>query len=279
MILVALTPLLAVFGLLVLLRLPATQAMPLSLALTAGVSIAVWEVPARHVLASSIEGVLIAASILWIVFGAILLVKVLTASGAMAAIRGGFMRISPDPRAPVILIAWPFGAFLEGAAGFATPVVIAAPLLVALGFAQMGAVDLALIADSSPSSFGAIGTPVVVGLAQGLQEGGNVVPAAAGVIGDASLPNFLRSVAVQAITIDLFVVTSIPQIMVMLLTRFFDPGRNWRGGLRAWRFAVLAGLAYTLPALGVGSCSGRSSPRSSAPWSGSRRWSQLFEKG
>ncbi|WP_137390383.1 L-lactate permease [Rhodoligotrophos defluvii] len=251
MILAALTPLLAVFGLLVILRLPATQAMPLSLALTAGMSIAVWEVPVRHVLASLIEGVLIAASILWIVFGAILLVKVLTASGAMAAIRGGFMRISPDPRAQVILIAWLFGAFLEGAAGFGTPAAIAAPLLVALGFAPMGAVVLALVADSSPSSFGAIGTPVVVGLAQGLQEGGNVAPGAAGVIGDASLPDFLRSVAVQAITIDLFVATFIPLIMVMMLTRFFDPRRNWRDGLRAWRFAVFAGLAFTLPALAV----------------------------
>ena len=251
LILAALTPLLAVLGLLVALRLPAAQAMPISLALTATVSIVVWSVSVRHVLAAAIEGVVIAASILWIVFGAILLLKTLTASGAMAAIRGGFTRITPDRRAQVILIAWLFGAFLEGAAGFGTPAAITAPLLVALGFAPMAAVVLALIADSSPVSFGAIGTPVVVGLAQGLQEGGDLAPAAADVIGDASLSDFLRSVAVQAITIDLFVGSFIPLILVLVLTRFFDLRRSWRDGLRAWRFAMFAGLAFTLPALGV----------------------------
>lgn len=251
MILAALTPLLAVFGLLVVLRLPAAKAMPLSLALTAGVSIVLWEVPARHVLAASIEGVLIAASILWIVFGAVLLLKILVASGAMEAIRGGFTRITPDTRAQVILIAWLFGAFLEGAAGFGTPAAITAPLLVALGFTPMAAVVLALIADSSPVSFGAIGTPVVVGLAQGLLEGGNLPPAVSVAIGDATLPDFLQAVAVQAIAIDLFVGTTIPLIMVVVLTRFFSPKRSWLEGLRAWRFALFAGLAFTLPALGV----------------------------
>ena len=251
MLFAALTPLLAVFGLLVVLRLPAARAMPLSLALTAAVSIIVWQVPVRQVLAASIEGAVIAASILWIVFGAILLLKVLTESGAMAAIRSGFMRITPDPRAQVILIAWLFGAFLEGAAGFGTPAAITAPLLVALGFTPMAAIVLALIADSSPVSFGAIGTPIVVGLAQGLHEAGQLSPAVAATLGDGSAADLLQAVAVQAVTIDLFVGTSIPLIMVVVLTRFFDHRQSWRSGLRAWRFALFAGLAFTVPALGV----------------------------
>ena len=251
MLLAALTPLLAVFGLLVILRLPAATAMPLSLVLTAAVSIIVWKVPIRQVIAASIEGAVIATSILWIVFGAILLLKVLTESGAMAAIRSGFMRITPDPRAQVILIAWLFGAFLEGAAGFGTPAAITAPLLVALGFTPMAAVVLALIADSSPVSFGAIGTPVVVGLAQGLQEGSDLAPAVVAALGDVPAADFLQGAAVQAVMIDLFVGTTIPLIMVVVLTRFFDPGRNWRDGLRAWRFALFAGLAFTGPALAV----------------------------
>jgi len=99
MILAALTPLLAILGLLVVLRLPAAVAMPTSFALTAGVSVAAWGVPLRRVLAASIEGVLIAASILWIVFGAILLLKVLTGGAAMAAIRQGFaLRCVPGGR-------------------------------------------------------------------------------------------------------------------------------------------------------------------------------------
>lgn len=172
MIFAALTPLFAVFGLLGFARLPAARAKPLSLVLTAGVSIAAWDMPVRHVLAAALEGVVVAASIVWIVLGAILLLKTLTASGAISVIRDGFMRISPDPRAQVILIAWLFGAFLEGAAGFGTPAAITAPLLVALGFQPLGAVVLALVADSTSVSFGAIGTPVVVGLGQGNRRRG-----------------------------------------------------------------------------------------------------------
>ena len=251
MILAALTPLLAVLGLLVLARLPAAQAMPLSLAVTAVVSVAVWDVPVRHALAAALEGLVIAASILWIVFGAILLLKLLQASGAMAAIRDGFMVVSSDLRAQVILIAWLFGAFLEGAAGFGTPAAITAPLLTALGLQPLGAVVLALIADTTPVSFGAIGTPVVVGLAQGLQDGARVSALAANALGDASLPDFLQGIAVQALAIDLVVGSSMPLLIVIILTRYFQPSRSWQEGLAAWRFAVAAGLSFTVPALGV----------------------------
>lgn len=174
LILAALAPLIAVLGLLVMLRLPAAVAMPISLLVTALVSVVIWRVPVIQVLAAAAEGTVIAASIVWIVFGAIFLLKVLTAGGAMTVIRDGFTRIAPDPRAQIIVIAWLFGAFLEGAAGFGTPAAITAPLLVALRFKPMAAVVLALIADSSPVSFGAIGTPVAIGLAQGLEEDGQV---------------------------------------------------------------------------------------------------------
>ena len=115
----------------------------------------------------------------------------------------------------------------------------------------MAAVVLALIADSSPVSFGAIGTPVLVGLAQGLHEGSDLAPAVADVIGNVPVADFLQAVAVQAVMIDLFVGTTIPLIMVVVLTRFFHPARSWRNGLRAWRFALFAGLAFTVPAVGV----------------------------
>ena len=249
MILAALTPLLAILGLLVVLRLPAAVAMPTSFALTAGVSVAAWGVPLRRVLAASIEGVLIAASILWIVFGAILLLKVLTGGAAMAAIRQGFARISPDRRVQVIIIAWLFGAFLEGAAGFGTPAAVTAPLLVALGFRPMAAVTLALVADSSPVSFGAIGTPVAVGLRQGLQTGDGAVA-----------PEFIQAIAVQAAAIDVLVGTFVPLILLVLLAGIFDERRDWRRGFAVWRFALFAGLTYTLPALAVAATLGPEFP-------------------
>ena len=131
--LAALSPLTAALFFLVVLRMPASRAMSLSLAITSAASVLVWRVPPRHVLAAAIEGIGIALSILWIVLGAIVLLKVLAESGALSAMRQGFLRISPDVRVQVILIAWLFGAFLEGAAGFGTPAAITAPLLVMLG--------------------------------------------------------------------------------------------------------------------------------------------------
>ncbi len=247
MVLVALTPLLAVLILLVGLRLPAARAMPISLGVTAVVAVTVWQVPMRQMLAASLEGLVIAASILWIVLGAVLLLKILTESGAMAAIRAGFTRITPDPRVQLILIAWLFGAFLEGAAGFGTPAAITAPLLVALGFPALGAVVLALIANSSPVSFGAVGTPTLVGVGRGLEAEGTLAPVAATAPG--GLSGFLNQVAAEAVMIDLVTGTAVPLLLVCLFTRFFHPVASWRAGLGAWRFALVAGFAYTLPAL------------------------------
>ena len=174
--LAAVTPILAVFVFLVILRMPAVRAMPISLLLTALVTIAIWQVPLVQVLASSVEGLIIAASILWILFGAILLLNTLRESGAIDTIRNGFMHITPDRRVQAIIVAWLFGAFLEGAAGFGAPAAITGPLLAALGFPALAAVMLALVANSSPVSFGAVGTPIIIGVGEGLHTGGAVDP-------------------------------------------------------------------------------------------------------
>ncbi|MCK7515239.1 MAG: L-lactate permease [Desulfobacterales bacterium] len=78
---------------------------------------------------------------LWIIFGAILLLNTLKHSGGITAIRAGFATISPDRRIQAIIIAWLFGCFIEGASGFGTPAAIAAPLLVAIGFPAHGRGD------------------------------------------------------------------------------------------------------------------------------------------
>lgn len=256
--LVALTPVLAVFVFLVLLRMPARRAMPVSLALTVLLAITVWAVPPVRVLASIIEGVLIALTVLWIIFGAMLLLNTLTISGALNTIREGFTLISRDRRVQVIIIAWSFGAFIEGAAGFGTPAAICAPLLVALGFPPLAAVVLALIADSSPVTFGAVGTPVVIGMAQGLADAPGLPAVDPG--DPASFFAFLRSVAVQAVLIDLLIGSLIPLVMVAMLTRFFGRNKSWREGLSIWKFAIFAGLSFTLPALLVAALFGPEFP-------------------
>jgi lactate permease len=247
--LTALTPILAVFIFLVMLRMPAVRAMPISLVLTAALTILIWQVPPIQVLAASLEGLIIAASILWILFGAILLLNTLRESGAIDTIRNGFMHITPDRRVQAIIVAWLFGAFLEGAAGFGAPPAITGPLLAALGFPAMAAAMLALVANSSPVSFGAVGTPILIGVGEGLQTGGAVDPAVTAYLGGGSFDDFLQAVAVQAIQIDLLVGSFIPLILVAMLTRFFGENRSWREGLALWPFALFAGFSFTIPAL------------------------------
>jgi len=230
---VALTPILAVLVLLVVLRMPATRAMPLAFAATAIGAVVVWTVPFRRVAAASLEGLVIATSVLWIAFGAILLLAVLRVSGGMEAIRSGFTGITSDRLVQALIIAWGFGSFLEGISGFGTPAAICAPLLVSLGFRPLAAVVVALTADSVAVSYGAVGTPVVVGIAEGIPG-----------ITDAGL----QEISILTSTLDMAVGTLIPLLMLAVLTRFFGADRSWRAGLSRWRIALVAGASFTLTA-------------------------------
>ena len=249
--LTALMPILAIFVFLVLLRLPAVRAMPIGLALTAITAWQFWKVPPVHLAAAMVEGLFAALSILWIIFGAIFLLKVLTSSGSLDTIRHAFFRITPDRRVQAILIGWLFGSFMEGAAGFGTPAALGAPIMVAIGFHPLPAVVLALIADSSSVSFGAVGTPIIIGMKQGLSSGGEIAPSVSSHL--ESLPlnmeGFLQQVTTRTVLMDLFIGSLIPLIMSVMLTRFFGRNKSWTEGLQIWKFALFAGLAYEVPAL------------------------------
>lgn len=243
--LVALIPIATVFLLLVVARRPASQAMPLSYLVTVGVALGVWRVPGVEVAASSIQGLVAAIEILYIVFGAILLLNTLQESGAIATIRQSLLGISPDPRVQVIIIAWLFGSFIEGASGFGTPAVITVPLLVAIGFPAMAAVVAALIIQSTPSTFGAVGTPIIIGIDAGLDG----VPAVSQQLVDLGLsqPEYLKLIGQWAGVIHGVVGTFLPLVLVMVLTAGFGERRSVLDGLRAWKFALFAGLAFTVP--------------------------------
>ena len=157
-------PILVAAVLLVGFRLPAKKAMPIVYIVTTVVAIYVWDVTFNRVLASTLQGLLITVAVLWIIFGAILLLNTLKHSGAIKVIREGFNNISPDRRVQVIIIAWLFGSFIEGASGFGTPAAIAAPLMVAIGFPAMAAVMVGMMIQSTPVSFGAVGTPILIGV-------------------------------------------------------------------------------------------------------------------
>src|SRR5690606_15965140 len=90
----------------------------------------------------------------------------------IAAIRRGFSNISPDRRVQALIVAWLFGCFIEGASGFGTPAAVAAPLMVALGFPALAAVVMGMMVQSTPDSFGAVGTQVIVGVGGGVDQNG-----------------------------------------------------------------------------------------------------------
>ena len=168
--LLAFSPILLAAILLIGLRWPAKRAMPLVYLLTAGIALYAWDMSLNRVLASTLQGLVITAGVLWIIFGAILLLNTLKHSGGITAIRAGFATVSPDRRIQAIIIAWLFGCFIEGASGFGTPAAIAAPLLVAIGFPALAAVMLGMLVQSTPVSFGAVGTPIIIGINSGLDS-------------------------------------------------------------------------------------------------------------
>ena len=168
----AFSPILLAAVLLIGLRWPAKRAMPLVYLLTAGIGLTVWDMSFNRILASTVQGLVITGGVLWIIFGAILLLNTLKHSGGITAIRAGFATISPDRRIQALIIGWLFGCFIEGASGFGTPAAIAAPLLVAIGFPALAAVILGMLVQSTPVSFGAVGTPILVGLNTGLDSAG-----------------------------------------------------------------------------------------------------------
>ena len=254
--LLALTPILAIALLLVVFRWPATWVMPLSWVITGIVALTYWDMTANRFFAATAQGVVIAFTLLYIVFGAILLLNTIRYSGAVNTIREGFRGISPDRRIQAIIIAWVFGSFIEGASGFGTPAAIAAPLLVVMGFPAFAAVMVTLIIQSTPVTFGAVGTPIMVGIKTGLagspmvdtfltENGHELVE-----VGVIPL-SYLKVIGSTAATFHAMAGILIPLIICACLTKFFGKERSLKRGLEVWPFAIFAALAFILPYLVV----------------------------
>lgn len=247
--LLSLVPILVVAVFLVGLRWPASRAMPLSYLVAALLAVFYWQVSPMQVAAASIKGVVICATLLYIIFGAVLLLNTLRESGGLATIRHGFTRITPDRRVQVIIIAWLFGSFIEGSAGFGTPAAVAVPLLVGLGFPPLSAVVSGMLIQSTPVSFGAAGTPILVGVKTGL-EGAPQVDAWAQNLG-LSNSEMLHLVGEKVSLLHAVPGTLIPLIVVVIMTRFFGPNKSFREGLAVWKFALFAAFAMTIPYVAI----------------------------
>lgn len=247
--LLAVTPILLAAILLTGFRIAAKVVMPIVLAVTAIIASTAWEVSTANIAASTVQGLFVTFNILFIIFGAMLLLNTLKHSGAVDVIRTGFRLLNDDRRVQVILVVWLFGAFIEGAAGFGTPAAITAPLLVALGFPALCAVMLGMMVQSTPVTFGAAGTPIIIGVQGGLDSTAinrQLVENGSG------FPEYLQVITSNAAILHATVGTLMPLIMVTMMTRFFGPGRSWREGLEIAPFAIFGGLAFTVPYLLAG---------------------------
>lgn len=238
--LLAATPLLLAMVLLVGFKVAAKYAMPTVFLLTAAVGSMYWGMDARHLMASVIEGLFVAGDITYIIFSAILLLTVLKYSGGLARIRHQFTTLSTDRRVQIIVIVWFFGCFIEGASGFGTPAAIVAPLLVAIGFPPLSAIVLGLMVQSTPVTFGALGTPILIGLNNGLTSGFD---------GAAEKQAFLMAVTREVGIIHAMIGTFMPWLMISACIFFFGQRAD---RIKSWTiapFAIFSGLAFTVPYL------------------------------
>ncbi|MCG8480692.1 MAG: L-lactate permease [Spirochaetales bacterium] len=246
LVLLASLPILFTIVMMVSFNWSAKRVMPIAWGIALVLAAFVWRVPAQWLAGETIAGALNAVNILIIVFGAILLMNTLKNSGAIKAINRTFHGISPDPRVQAIIVAFLFVSFIEGAAGFGTPAALAGPLLVSLGFPPLAAVILALIGDSTSVSFGAVGTPIIGGVARVLDSA--AVRESLTTAGS-TWEGFVHQVGVWSAIPHAIVGTFLPLIIVMVMSRLFGKERSFKGAFEVAPFAIFAGLAFTVPYL------------------------------
>lgn len=231
--LVALSAIILPLILLVVFRLSAKIGMPIAAVVVGLLAFFIWRMEPTAIAASLIQGTHRAITIGWILFGALFFLYTMRASGFLQTIKAGFSKASPDMRIQTVLIAFLFVSLIEGVAGFGTPAAIAVPLLVALGFRPLTAVVLALTGDSVAVSFGAIGTPVFIGLEN--------IPGADSV--------FFQHIAQTLTLLDFAAAVLLPTILVTLLLSLSKKHRQLQNLTEILPWTLFIGLTYALTTL------------------------------
>src|SRR5580658_7824594 len=160
--LVAALPIFVLLFLLGIRRTPAWIAAISGLGTTILVSLFLYGMPVTRMVSAAAYGAAYGLfPIGWIVMWAVFLYRLTLDTGKFEAIKHSLRSLTRDPRLQTLLIAFAFGAFLEGAAGFGTPVAVAAAMLAGLGFSPFQAAAICLLANTAPVAFGSIGIPLV----------------------------------------------------------------------------------------------------------------------
>ncbi len=160
--LVAAIPIVVMLGCLAFLHMKAHWAAILGLVAALIVAIFAYGMPAKMAGLAALNGALFGLlPIGWIVLNIIFLYRLTEEHGSFAVLQDSIAHITPDRRLQLLLIAFSFGAFFEGAAGFGTPVAVTAAILIGLGFSPLAASGLSLIANTAPVAYGALGSPII----------------------------------------------------------------------------------------------------------------------
>jgi lactate permease len=160
---VAAIPVVFIFWALIIKKMKGYKASLLTVLVAILVSVFVYGMPVKLAVLSTLHGALYGLfPICWVIIGALFLYNVTVISGQFEIIKNFMASITSDRRLQALLIAFSFGAFLEGAAGFGTPVAITASMLIGLGFNPLYAAGICLIANTAPVAFGSIGTPIII---------------------------------------------------------------------------------------------------------------------
>src|SRR5437016_5777864 len=219
--LVAALPVVVLLGSIALLRIRIHFSALLGLGVALAIALGIYGMPLRPAAAAAAFGAAYGLfPIGWIILNLIFLYHLTVKAGLFEVLRESLSHLAPDPRVQVILIAFSFGAFFEGAAGFGTPVAVTAAILIQLGFRPLAASGLSLIANTAPVAFGALGTPIIaLSKVNGISE----------------------------VTLSQMVGRQLPFFSLLVPFWVVWAMAGFRGMLGVWPAALTAGLAFAIP--------------------------------
>ena len=217
----AAVPVVAMLGSLAWLRWPAPRAAGVGLMAALLMAVLVFGMPPAMAGGAATLGALTGLlPIGWIVLNILFLHRLTEEDGSFAVLQQSIATVTPDGRLQLLLIAFAFGAFFEGAAGFGTPVAVTAALLIGLGFAPLAASGLSLIANTAPVAFGALGTPILT---------------------------LAKTHGYDALAVSAMVGRQLPFFSVLVPCWLMVAFSGWRGLRSVWPAALVAGVTFAVP--------------------------------
>jgi len=219
--LVAAIPVVVLLAAIAWLRIKVHIAAATGLAVALLIAVLVYGMPTKAAGATAVYGAAFGLfPIGWIILNVIFLYRLTVDRGLFGVLRDSLARVAPDPRVQLILIAFSFGAFIEGMAGFGAPVAITGAILIQLGFKPLQASGLALIANTAPVAFGSLGIPITT----------------------------LEQVAgLDAKLVSAMVGRQLPFFSLLIPFWIVAVFAGWRGMWAVWPVALTAGAAFALP--------------------------------